>query len=38
MSELIPESKIYFLKTGGHPAIGTNAEDAAKIIAGFINE
>ena len=38
MSELIPESKIYFFKTGGHPAIGTNAEDAAKIIAGFINE
>ena len=38
MSERIPESKIYFFEKGGHPAIGTNAENAAKIIIDYINE
>ena len=37
MSELIPDCKIHFFKTGGHPAIGTNAETAAKIITEFID-
>lgn len=36
MEKLVPDGKTYFFKTGGHPAIGTNAEMAAQLIAEFI--
>lgn len=37
MKELVSKGTIYLFKTGGHPAIATNAERSAKIIAEFIN-
>ena len=38
MSRQIPDNKIHIFPTGGHPAIATNAELAAKIICDFIEE
>lgn len=38
MSKLIPNSKIHLFKTGGHPAICTNAELAAKLIINYLEE
>lgn len=37
MKQLVSNGTIYLFKTGGHPAIATNAELSAKIIAEFIN-
>lgn len=37
MEQLVLNGKAYFFQTGGHPAILTNAELSAKIIAEFIN-
>lgn len=37
MGQLVSNGKIHLFQTGGHPAIMTNAELSAKIIAEFIN-
>lgn len=37
MKQLVSNGTIYLFKTGGHPAIATNAELAAKVITEFIN-
>lgn len=38
MNRLIPDSRIHLFPTGGHPAIGSNAEEAARVIAEFLTE
>ena len=38
MKEEVSDCRVHMFQTGGHPAIGTNAECAAKVIADFINE
>ena len=38
MGRQIPDNKVHIFPTGGHPAIATNAELAAKIICDFIEE
>lgn len=38
MSERIPDSAIHLFQAGGHPAIGSNAESAAKVITNFLEE
>ena len=38
MKEEVPDCRVHMFQTGGHPAIGTNAECAAKVITEFINE
>ena len=37
MKRQVQNGHVYFFPTGGHPAIASNAEAAARIIAEFIN-
>ncbi|HBF0286572.1 TPA: alpha/beta hydrolase [Clostridioides difficile] len=37
MKQLVTNGTIHFFKTGGHPAIATNAELSAKVITEFID-
>lgn len=37
MKRLVQNGTIHIFKTGGHPAIMTNAELAAKVITEYLN-
>lgn len=37
MASILPLSSVYLFPSGGHPAIMTNAEEAAKLIKSFIS-
>ena len=36
MAELIPDASVRMVEHGGHPAIATNAEQAADVIFEFL--
>lgn len=37
MNRLVQNGRIHIFKTGGHPAIMTNAELSAKVITEYLN-
>ena len=38
MDRLVGNGKIYMFETGGHPAVLSNAESAARVITDFLND